>query len=104
MDLTRWDPFKELEAMSARLNRVVGGSPSNTSNKDSLAFADWAPSVDIAETGDEFQIRAELPEVRKEDVKVTVEKGVLRLSGERRQEKEEKGKKYHRTERAFGTF
>jgi len=49
-------------------------------------------------------IKAELPDVKKEDVKVTVENGVLTISGERKFEKEEKKKKYHRVERAFGTF
>ncbi|MBH0187604.1 MAG: Hsp20/alpha crystallin family protein, partial [Nitrospira sp.] len=52
----------------------------------------------------EYLIKAELPEVKKEDVKVSVEDGVLTLSGERRQEKEEKGKKYHRVERSYGSF
>jgi HSP20 family protein len=60
--------------------------------------------VDIQETDAEYVVKAELPEVRKDDVKVTVENGVLTLRGERRQEKEEKGKRFHRIERAYGTF
>ena len=88
----RWDPFRELEEMSSRLNRVF-----NT-------VADWIPTVDIAETDAEYQIKAELPEVKKEDVKVTVEDGELTISGERRHETEEKGKKYHRVERSYGSF
>jgi len=62
------------------------------------------PTVDISESDTEYLIKAELPEVKKEDVKVTVENGVLTLQGERRQEKEEKGKKYHRVERSYGNF
>ena len=67
-------------------------------------MADWMPTVDISETEGEYLIKAELPEVRKEDVKVTVENGVLTLQGERRQEKEEKGKRFHRVERSYGSF
>ncbi|MFO0768316.1 MAG: Hsp20/alpha crystallin family protein [Nitrospiraceae bacterium] len=67
--------------------------------------ADWTPLVDIKlETETEYAIKVELPEVKKEDVRVTVEDGVLTIQGERKQEKEEKGKKYHRIERAYGRF
>jgi HSP20 family protein len=72
--------------------------------RDALTLVDWAPSVDIIETAEEFQVKAELPEVKKEDVKVRVDNGILRIEGERHQEKEEKGKKYHRVERSYGSF
>jgi HSP20 family protein len=104
MTLVRWDPFRELEDMSERLNRVFTRPALRTSGKEALTVADWMPSVDISETDAEYLIKAELPEVKKEDVKVTVEEGVLTLQGERRQEKEEKGKKYHRVERSYGSF
>jgi HSP20 family protein len=74
------------------------------SGKEALTVADWIPTVDISETDAEYLIKAELPEIKKEDVKVTVEDGVLTILGERRQEKEEKGKKYHRVERSYGSF
>ncbi|WP_323847992.1 Hsp20/alpha crystallin family protein [Nitrogeniibacter mangrovi] len=60
--------------------------------------------MDIAETDTAFEVKAELPEVKKEDVHVTVDNGVLTLRGERRREKEEKGKRFHRIERAYGSF
>ncbi|CUQ67296.1 Hsp20/alpha crystallin family protein [Candidatus Nitrospira inopinata] len=105
MSLVRWDPFRELEDMSERLNRVFARpSVRATSTKEHLTVADWIPTVDISETDDEYLIKAELPEVKKEDVKVTVEDGVLTMHGERRQEKEEKGRKYHRVERSYGSF
>jgi HSP20 family protein len=69
-----------------------------------MTVADWTPTVDISETDGEYQIRAEIPDVKKEDVKVTVEDGVLTIQGERKQEKEEKGKRYHRIERSYGSF
>jgi HSP20 family protein len=109
MSLTHWDPFRELEDVTNRLNRAFGRTapPRRAlaeSTRDALTLVDWAPSVDISETPEEFQIKAELPDVKKEDVKVRVDNGVLRIEGERRQEKEEKGKKFHRVERSFGSF
>ena len=104
MTLVRWDPFRELEDMSERLNRVFSRPSLRNSGKENLTVADWMPTVDISETEGEYLIKAELPEVRKEDVKVTVENGVLTLQGERRQEKDEKGKRFHRVERSYGSF
>jgi HSP20 family protein len=69
-----------------------------------MATGDWAPRVDIAETDKEFSIKAEIPDVKKEDVKVLVDNGILTIKGERKQEKEEKGKKFHRVERFYGSF
>jgi HSP20 family protein len=105
MNVTRWDPFRELEEMSDRLNRVFGRPQSRTdSGRETMTVSDWTPTVDISETDREYLIKMELPEVKKEDVKVTVEDGVLTIQGERRQEREEKGKKYHRVERSYGAF
>ena len=69
-----------------------------------MAVAEWAPLVDISEDDQEYLIKAELPEVRREDVKVTAEEGTLTIMGDRRFEKEVKGRKYHRVERAYGSF
>lgn len=105
MNLVRWDPFRELEEMSNRLNRIFHRPALRTGNgKEALTIADWVPSVDISETDTEYLIKAELPEVKKEDVKVTLQDGVLTIQGERKQEKEEKGKKFHRVERSYGSF
>jgi|SRR5678815_173508 HSP20 family protein len=72
--------------------------------KEALTVAQWSPLVDITEEEKEYLIRAELPDMKKEDVRLTVENGVLTISGERKFEKEEKGRKYHRIERAYGSF
>ncbi|GAB1724531.1 MAG: Hsp20 family protein [Nitrospira sp. CR1.1] len=107
MAIVRWDPFRELEEMSDRLNRMItrpGAAQTATQGKEVMTVTDWAPTVDISETEAEYAIKAELPEIKKEDVKVTVEDGVLTLQGERKQEKEEKAKKYHRIERSYGRF
>jgi HSP20 family protein len=105
MALVRWDPFRELEEVSDRLNRMFARPATRTANgKETMTVADWTPSVDISETEGEYQIKAEIPDVKKEDVKVTVEDGVLTIQGERKHEVEEKGKKYHRIERSYGSF
>jgi HSP20 family protein len=69
-----------------------------------ITVADWVPPVDISETDGEYHITAELPEIKKEDVTVTLENGVLTLQGERKQEEEENGRKNHRIERSYGRF
>ncbi len=104
MALVRWDPFRELEDMSERLNRMFARPALRSSGKETLTVADWVPTVDISETDEEYLIKAELPEVKKEDVKVTVEDGVLTLQGELRQETAVKVKSYHLVERSYGSF
>ena len=105
MNLVKWDPFKELEDVSNRLNRIFGRAPVRTeSGREMLAVADWMPSVDISETDTEYLVKGEIPGVKKEDVKVTIQDGMLTIQGERKQEKEEKGKKFHRVECCYGSF
>jgi HSP20 family protein len=105
--LTRWEPFREMEDFQNRLSTLFG-RPSlrrpNGHGREEITLADWMPLADITEDEKEYLIKAELPELKKEDVKVTVENGVLTISGERKFEKEEKKKKYHRVERGYGTF
>jgi len=104
--LTRWNPFREMEALQRRLDTLFNHEPSRVSgDKDeAMTVAQWAPLVDITEDEKEYLIKAELPDVQKTDVKVTVENGVLTISGERKLEKEEKNKRYHRIERSYGSF
>lgn len=103
--LTRWDPFQEIQELQKRLNGLFGSTPVRRGDeRETITVAQWAPLVDIAEDDKEYVVKAELPEVKKDDVKVTVENGVLTVSGERKFEKEEKGKRYHRVERAYGSF
>lgn len=105
MNLVKWDPFRELEDVSNRLNRIFGQSLARSeSGQNMLAVADWAPFVDISETDSAYLIKGEIPGVKKEDVKVTIQDGMLTIQGERKQEKEEKGKKFHRIECSYGSF
>ena len=102
MALVRWDPFRELEGMQARLNHLFGGAPATA--EDDRFFANWTPPVDIQETEKEYIVKADLPDVKKEDVKVELDGDMLTVEGERKQEKEEKTKRFHRAERAYGRF
>ena len=104
--LTTWDPFNELENLRG-LSRVLGNSPLWSRERDerSLAETNWSPAVDISEDEVEYHIKADLPEVKKDDVKVTFEHGMLTISGERKFEKvEDDNKKYHRIERSYGQY
>ena len=69
-----------------------------------LLWPSGSPVVDISETDAEYLLKAEIPEVDRKDVKVTVQDGMLAIRGERKQEKEEKGKRFHRIERSYGSF
>ena len=104
--LTRWNQLNELEALRLGLGSLMNRSPAQWSEgqEEPLAVAEWSPLVDISEDDKEYLIKAELPEVKKEDVKVTAEEGTLTIMGERKFEKAEKNKKYHRVERAYGSF
>jgi HSP20 family protein len=102
----RWNPWKELEEMEKRLSTVFGPAPSTGGGdkKEAIAVAEWSPLVDITEDDKEYIVKAEIPEMKKEEIKINVHDDVLTISGERKYEKEEKGKKYHRVERAYGSF
>jgi HSP20 family protein len=104
MSLIRREPFRDMDDF---FNRVIGGSsmrwPRFVADDQNRAL-EWAPSADISETDKEFLIKAELPAVKKEDVHVTVENGLITIKGERKLEKEDKTEKQHRVERFYGTF
>ncbi len=106
--LTRWNPFREMEDIQRRMTSLFDWSPFRrsalTTEDETITVPEWAPLVDIAEDEKEYLIKVELPEVQKDDVKVTVESGTLTISGERKAEKEEKGRKFHRVERYYGRF
>ncbi len=104
MAVVKWDPWQEIEDMFDRYTRAVGWPRRGAPGVEPGSKADWAPRVDISETDAEFSIKAELPEVRKDDVKITIDNGVVTLQGERKQETEQKGKTFHRVERYYGSF
>lgn len=102
--LTTWSPFRELDELQNRLGTFFRGFPRRTGNGNGDILTDWSPQVDITEDEKEYLVKADLPEMKKEDIVVNFENGLLTISGERKTEKEEKKKKYHRIERSYGTF
>jgi HSP20 family protein len=103
--LIRWDALKEMKEVQARIGSFFNLPlfRHGDGKQEAMTIAEWSPLVDIVEDDTEYLIKAELPEVKKENVKVTVENGVLSITGERNYE-EEKDKKHHRLERAYGSF
>jgi HSP20 family protein len=98
MDLAKWDPFREMEDF------FRGYGWGRRHGQGAPAAGDWVPRVDIAETGEAFSIQMEVAGVKKEDVSVTVDGGVLTIRGERKRETEEAGRTFHRVERLRGGF
>ena len=101
MQLTRWNPFAELDQIQQRLNRLF---LERTVKPGEEPFADFMPAVDIEETDNDFIVKADLPDVKKEEIKVHVQEGILAIEGERKQEKEEQGKRFHKIELEYGRF
>jgi HSP20 family protein len=103
MRVIKWEPFRDVDDAFDRFfaESMRRWPRAATENR---AAQDWAPAADVSETETEYLIKADLPEVRKDDVSITVQDGVLTLSGERRQEKRADGEKLHRIERVYGSF
>jgi HSP20 family protein len=100
MAIVRWDPFRDLFGIKRDLDRFLG----RWDEDEEASVGLWRPSVDIFETKDNMILRAELPGMNKEDVKINVENNVLTLRGERKFDNEVKRENYHRIERAYGSF
>ncbi len=91
----------DLREMSNLMHRWFGTTEGGLTG---IFASDWAPKVDVEEDEEAYTIKAEVPDVKRKDIKIHIEDGVLTLSGERRQDKEEKTRRYHRVERSYGTF
>ena len=100
MALVRWDPVRELAGMEVdRLNRMFADWYGDAFNRG------WLPPVDVYETeAHEFVIKAELPDMKREDIHLTFENNVLTLRGERKFEQDVKRDNFHRVERSYGSF
>jgi HSP20 family protein len=99
--MTTADPLREMER---RMNRLFGFAPEWPDWQENFTLKAWAPACDIYETDAAVIVKAELPEVKREDVKVSIENNVLTLTGERKLEEETKRDNYHRVERNYGQF
>jgi len=102
MTIVRWEPLRELSSLQTEMNRLfntVFDTPvANGGNRR------WVPAMDLVETKDDFVLRADLPGMRQEDVKIELEDNVLTVSGERKGEHEAREEGFYRLERAFGAF
>jgi HSP20 family protein len=103
MRVIKWEPFRDMDDV---FDRFFAESMRRWPRQAAAGRTaqEWAPAADVSETEAEYLIKADLPEVRKEDVSITVQDGVLTLSGERRQEQREETEKLHRVERVYGSF
>lgn len=106
MNIVRWEPFRELEDLWSRFDRSMPSLAWRRSGNGHPEFAHspWLPAVDITENDAEYLIKAELPEVDKDDVNIEIVDGYLRMSGERKRETEQKDEKVHRVENYYGKF
>jgi HSP20 family protein len=105
MNLVKWNPWREMPALHNRMNRLFDDpffSIGRLADDDSLGM--WNPAVDLYEKDDHFVIKAELPGVDRQDIRIDLKDRVLTLSGERTQEQEVKEENYYRQERSYGKF
>jgi len=102
--LVRWDPFRELASLQQSINRLFDENLRFWKSSEVGAAAGWSFPVDIKDTPDAVLVRAELPGMKKEDIKVTYRDNILTISGERKREEKEEGVNYLRVERSYGAF
>ncbi|MEO0184923.1 MAG: Hsp20/alpha crystallin family protein [candidate division WOR-3 bacterium] len=100
--IKKWDPFRELISLREDMDRLVNTFFGKHMAEEPEGI--WLPVIDIEEDNENFIVKAELPGLKKEDVKIAVRGNLLTISGERKQEEETKNKTYHRIERSYGKF
>jgi HSP20 family protein len=104
MAIVRWDPFRDLNVLQDRMNRLFDDTGRGWKSDEPSSTTTWSPSVDIFESEGEIVVKAELPGMDRKDIVLNLENNVLTLKGERRFEKEAKEENYHRIERSYGSF
>jgi len=104
MALVRFDPFREMALLQDRVNRAFG-EVARREDEDLMARGTWVPAVDIFETDEHtLVLKAEMPDMNRDDISLKVENNVLTLSGQKQMDREVKEQQYHRIERSFGSF
>jgi len=104
MAVVRWDPFRDLNLLQDRMNRLFEDANRNWKSDEPASTTTWSPAVDIFETESEIVVKAEVPGMDRKDITLNLENNVLTLRGERRFLKETKEENYHRIERSYGGF
>ena len=102
--LTRWDPFRELNTLQDRMNRLFRDSVSPETQDQTLATSAFAPPVDVYEDEHNITLKIEVPGIDEKDIDVRIENNTLTVHGERKFEKEEKEENFRRVERQYGSF
>lgn len=100
--LVRWDPVAEADSLQSEMSRLFDGFFGRGVNGSGARR--WIPAMDLAETDDELVLTADLPGMSEEDIAIEVKDNILAISGERKDERQESGRGYHRAERSFGRF
>lgn len=104
MAIVRWDPFRELNAVQERMNRLFS-DVYRAADDDVMRRGVWTPPVDIYNSGKhELVIKAELPDMKKDEIEITVENNTLTLRGEKKMDSEINEEHCHRIERTYGVF
>ena len=101
--ITRWDPFRELNTITDRMNRLFQDTYGTQSREEGLTSS-FVPAVDIYEDEHYVTVKMEVPGIDQKDIDVRLENNTLTVRGERKFEKEEKEENFHRVERRYGTF
>jgi HSP20 family protein len=105
MAIARFDPFRDIAILQDRMNRLFNDSVSGRAREDDLmSRGTWMPAVDIYEDEGGLVLKAELPDIVREDIDVSVENNTLTIRGERKLANEIKQENFHRIERAYGKF
>lgn len=102
--LRKWEPFGGAWEFQSDLDRIFDSWTRTRGTRGETELTSWAPAVDISENEESLNICVELPGLKKEEIKVTVDSGMLTISGERKMEKENSKNNYHRIERSYGAF
>jgi len=100
MNVIRWEPFREVDEMFRQYSPLF----TRALRRNGGEAGEWTPVADISETDQEYLIKAQLPEVKKEDVKVTLDNGIMTIAGERKYQKEQNDSNEIRIESFYGTF
>jgi HSP20 family protein len=106
MAIVRWsDPLRELAHLQDRIDRAFIGAHGLHQEGSPMASGAWVPPVDIYQNGDqELVLKAELPDMTREDIDVTIDKGTLAIKGEKKLASDVKEDRFHRIERSYGAF
>lgn len=105
MSMKKWDPFRDLMSIQDRVNQLFDDTLAMSKRgAEEFCSGNWAPPVDIYETGSHVVLKAEIPGISQEAIDIKIEDNLLILKGERKFEKKTDDETYYRIERSYGTF